>query len=261
MDTSTFESWLTKGLGRSAVFLEEHDGAPYRNALLNACLHNVTYDAQLEDARTPYLWRLIKLSKQQAFFRSEVSKRLTERDDDPNECDWPQLFGLARLFAAEGDAEMRLAMYSAFERLGFENADALSAREFIELDGLDGFVFAASRFDILNRVDEIWEIDWLIMRLEERLGKESARELMAQAACRNQTLAAVLEAVRQSERRYAKAKGDRGPRAAPTYRELKSGKATRGWARELRRWAKTATPEQMEVAGEDFLFSKDAEKI
>jgi len=261
VDVSTFESWLAKGLGRSAVFLENHDPASYLNALLYACIHNVTYDAQCEDGRTPYLWRLIQLSKHQAFFQNQVSKYLTEKHDSPDECDWAQLFGLARLFAAEGNAQMRRVMYSAFERLGFEIAGVSSAEEFIALDGFDGFVFAASRFDIRHPDNELWEIGSLISDLEDRLGKEQSSLLIAQAARRNQNLATVIEAVQQRERKIDEENADYKSRVSPTYLELKVQRSNSSWASELRRWSTTATPEEIKVAGDDFLFDEDGEKV
>ena len=67
-----------------------------------------------------------------------------------------------------------------------ERAGVSAAEEFI---ALDGFVFAACRFDIRHPDNDLWEIGSLISDLEDRLGKEQASLLIAQAARRNQHLA------------------------------------------------------------------------
>ena len=261
IEISIFQSWLAKGLGRAAVFLNEHDASPYLDTLLYACTHNLTYDTPFEDERTPYLWRLVELSKQQAFFRDEVWRHLTEELDYPDEYEWSQLFGLARRFAVQGDAEIRRAMYSAFERLGFEKAGELPAQEFIELDGLDGFVFVAERFDLAHPEDELWKIESLVSDLEERLGKEQNSELLNKLAHRNQKVASVLDAVQQQELKYAEQRAKAQFKAIPDYFTLKAQKADRSWAAQLQRWAATATPEQINVAADDLLWETDAEKL
>ena len=261
IETSVFQSWLAKELGRAAVFLQEHNASPYLDTLLDACTHSLTYDAQCEDERTPYLWRLIELSKHQAFFQNQVWLYLAEKLDHPDEYEWSQLFGLARRFAGQGDAEMRRAMYSAFEELGFEKAGESSAQEFIELDGLDGFVFVAERFHPTTPEDELWEVRLLLSDLEERLGKERTLELLRQVALRNQTIAAILEAIQQQELKYAEQRAKARLQALPDYFTLKAQKAGGSWAAELRRWIYTATPEQIKVATMDLLWETDAEKI
>ena len=103
-----------------------------------------------------------------------MAKCLTAQHDSPDDPDWAQLFGLARLFAAQGHTQMRQAMYSAFERLGFEIAGVSAGEELIALDGFKGFTFAVDRFDIARPDDDLGEISSLIATLEERLGKEES---------------------------------------------------------------------------------------
>jgi hypothetical protein len=207
------------------------------------------------------LWRLIQLSKQQAFFRTQVLRLLREGHADPTQYDWAQLFGLARRFAAAGDAEMRRALYAAFERLGFETAGLSSAAELIALDGFDGFVFAACRFDGSHPDNEVWEVSSLVGDLEEQMGKGQAAVLMAEAARENARLAAVLETVREFEEKIEEENAKYKALPRPSYVELKTQSANSSWASALRRWSAGATPEEIQMAGEDFLFGAEQEKV
>jgi hypothetical protein len=221
----------------------------------------VTYDAQCEDERAPYLWRLIQLSKQQAFFRTQVLRLLSEGHADSTQYDWAQLFGLARRFAAAGGAEMRRALYAAFEQLGFETAGLSSAAELIALDGFDGFVFAACRFDRSHPDNEVWMVSSLVGDLEDRMGKEQAAVLMAEAARENARLAAVVETVREFEEKIEEENAQYKALPRPSYVEFKNQSANSSWASALRRWATGATPKEIQMAGEDFLSGAEEEKV
>jgi hypothetical protein len=153
----SFESWLRQGLGRAVTFLAEHREVPYRKAVLHACLHNVTYDAQLEEGRSEYLWMLIEHSGDRKFFRDAVLQHLRQPSQE-SEYEWSQIFYIAQQFATEGDSEMRQAMYSAFNLLRFSEAGACSATSLIHLDAWEGFVFAIDRFDpVLKTIGGWWD--------------------------------------------------------------------------------------------------------
>lgn len=176
----SLESWLRKGLGRAVIFLAQNKAAPYRNAILHACLHNITYDSQCEEGRGEYLWMLIEHSGDRKFFRDAVLQHLTQpcRGAD---YDWPQIFYVAQQFATDGDSEMRQQMYSAFDVLRFSEAGASSATSLIELDPLEGFVFAINRFDTSSSEDDWWMVGSLITDLQDRVGKAEAEQLIASA--------------------------------------------------------------------------------
>lgn len=265
IDTSTFKSWLVRGLGRAAVFLEEHDATPYQEALLYACTHNLSYDSQCEDSRAPYLWKLIELSKNQTFFREGVLRALRERgDNDDDSCAWRQIFGLARHFAAQGDTEVKQAMYSAFECLGFNRA-ADSSAQLIILDGLEGFLYAASQFNIDDPDREVWEFDLLMCELEENLGKELAANVFAKKARNDHKLARLLEALLEYRSRLEEKerKLEKSPPLSD-YSVLK-GQINRD-SNTLRisglpGWGEAASSVELLAAANDLLMEEDERKL
>src|SRR5713226_5052681 len=99
-----FAGWLLKGLGRAAVYMQKHDRKACREALLHACTHNLIYDRQCEESRTPYLLELIELSDDTLFYRNGILAALKSEDD---EVDQGQIFEMAATFAEKGDSEIR----------------------------------------------------------------------------------------------------------------------------------------------------------
>src|ERR1700704_5838924 len=110
--TDGFAAWLRKGLGRAGIFLKNHDPKPYRDALLHACTHNLTYDSQCEESRGPYLVHLIEASNDVEFYSDSILSALNTGEP---EMDLGQLFEVAASLVAKGDHELKQAMYAAFD--------------------------------------------------------------------------------------------------------------------------------------------------
>ena len=56
------------------------------------------------------------------------------------------LFDIAKLFAQQGDQEMRQAIYDRFCKNPIEGSDWVGYSEILELDGLQGLIFIAEKF-------------------------------------------------------------------------------------------------------------------
>ncbi len=261
MSLQLFESWLRKGLGRAVIFLQQNEGAPYRDAVLRALLHNITYDAQCEEGRGEYLWKLIQHSGDRKFFQDAVLCHLTHPVPDlGEEYEWPQIFYVAQRFAGECGPEMRQAMYSAFDRLGFGTAGVSAATSLINLDGLEGFAFAVNRFDMSSSEDEWWTVGSLITDLEDRFGKDEAERLIARTAASDRTVEKIIGAYRLYEegRKDAKKQADLEQADLAT---LTSMPGEHSWAWEFRRWAIKASDEELGAAANQFLWETNPAKV
>ncbi len=73
VELAEFNQWLHRGLGRAVVYLKTHDPKPYREAVLYACTHGLTYDAQCEEGREAFLLDLIRCIGDDEFFRGGLS--------------------------------------------------------------------------------------------------------------------------------------------------------------------------------------------
>lgn len=255
----SYESWLRKGLGRAVTFVAQNREAPYRNAVLHACLHNITYDAQCEEGRGEYLWMLIEHSGDCKFFRDAVLQHLMQASQE-SEYDWPQIFYVAQQFATEGDSEMRQAMYSAFDLLRFSEAGASSATSLIHLDPLEGFVFAIDRFDTSSSEDDWWMMGSLITDLEDRVGKTEAERLIASAVGTHTSVENVIGAYRRHEEEQRQV-SQRSDSEQLDLQALRNMPGDRSWAGRFRRWALKATSDELSAATKQLLWDEDPEKV
>ena len=61
MDAKAFERTVRLGLGRAVLHLRENDSHPYREIILDACLHNTAYDPQIDGTRAAHAMDLLRL--------------------------------------------------------------------------------------------------------------------------------------------------------------------------------------------------------
>jgi hypothetical protein len=164
-ELAEFERVLRLGLGRAVLWLQRHDPAPYRDIILNAVLHDWTFDKSFEHTRERYLLDIVALSDEPVFFREQILRAVSAEsgcevaEEGDRSC--RQVVAIARLLAQEGDDEARQIVRDAFARAPFAFQDA---REIVKLDGVDGLIFAA---DHLGRglLGEDVELDWTQLHL------------------------------------------------------------------------------------------------
>src|SRR5581483_4695368 len=102
-DLIAFQGWLRKGLGRAVLHLKEHDSRPYKDAILEHCLHNPAYDRQCEDMRTEYLFDLMRVTGDEPYFRDAILCALTTEPEDPETFELGYILEIAGVFAAQDD--------------------------------------------------------------------------------------------------------------------------------------------------------------
>jgi hypothetical protein len=170
---------LGLGLGRAILFLRQHDAAPYRDIILNACVHWTGYDQQLEGTRTNYLRDVLDATEHEQEFVKRILPALklaTDRHDAT------QLAFLARSFAEDGYDESRTALYEKFDRNDAEEP-FLGSDAIIRLDGLEGFLYVAERMGaaFLNDPDAVEDIHGVWWEAEEAIGQEEVRRILTEA--------------------------------------------------------------------------------
>ncbi len=169
MNATQLEKAVALGLGRAVVYLLDHDAGPFHKIILDACLHNKAYDSQVEGSRAVYLKDLMRASGDQAFFEKALIDSLGKEADD---WDLTQRFQLAGLLAKEGNQKARLAMKEAFRGKAIFSSEIAS--EFVELEGIPGLLFVASRIgETLKGNPGQWEDDYLLSVAHESCGGEA----------------------------------------------------------------------------------------
>lgn len=201
MEVEEFKRILEIGLGRSILYLQTHDAAPYRDVILNACLHNTSYDPQVEGNRTEYMMDVIDLTGEKQVFRDRILEALANLTDEESTWDDLQLVDFARLFAQKGDQKARQILNTQFVA-NVQQGSSLGADELIDLDGLQGFLFVAEKLGekALSDPDFI-DDDRYLCYVEQHFGTEEVKSALNSARKRNPGIRAYLKVILDTRKR------------------------------------------------------------
>ena len=165
---------LRKGLGRALQWAL--NGRLDDEPLLEACLRDQRFDAQVEDSRGDWLWRIIQGLCARDRFGVPILHALYELSDERNA---KQLCELAQHYAGTGDDNFRNRLYEIVEQKPFADSARLGEEEIIALDNERAFLFAAK---VRGRalLDREWEWDdgSLIDLASERFGEGQVSSLL-----------------------------------------------------------------------------------
>lgn len=177
MNKSEFQELVQSGLGRGIIYARDNDVQAFRDIILDACLHCYSADAQSEGTRASYMLDLVNLLPDRQFYCDQVLSALPNSRDD---WDAAQRFHFAAYLSFDGDARARQVMYESFKP-GPNLGEAI-AIDFVRMDGLEGFLFAAAKIGelLITKPGEVDE-GWLWMQAKEICGEEEARKSLSQA--------------------------------------------------------------------------------
>lgn len=257
MSVEEFTRWLKLGLGRAVLHLQKHDAAPYREVILDACLHNWAYDGQIEGSRAEYMLDIISLTGERQYYRDSILQALTSGEVDPNSWDRCQLFHFARLFAQTGDEHARQAMIENYEQDG--SIRFILAGEFIALGGIRGFEYVARKRGAELRANaEDWEDDWLVGKLQEKVGEKESQEAIKQLSANDPLIKAYMDAVDDLRTRRKNARPERRDPTGMSYAEVRSlildGKHN---SIMLPKWGEIASDGDLRQAAKDLMVVKE----
>jgi hypothetical protein len=134
-----FATALKKGLGRSLIYTTNYKLDDVVDLVLEACLHNQSYDPQCELSRATWLFQMFADSPYYPQFRDAIFHHLSIEEDT---WDAWQLSKLVKEMAAKGDieAEITLRNYALDVARNYDTNDWLGADEWVELKGIDGII-------------------------------------------------------------------------------------------------------------------------
>ena len=253
MDVAEFRRALHLGLGRATIYAREHDVHAFREVILDACLHCYAYDVQLEGTRGSYMYELVGYLPDKDYYYDTVLQSLPDSVDD---YDAVQRFHFAACMASDGHTEARQAMYDSYSP-GPRRGES-SAINFINLDGIQGFLFAAEKIGalLLAKPADVDEGYLLSVSIEE-LGEESVWSALKEAAATNPRIEAYRAAAQE---RHDRSNAHTNPRPALTsltYEHLFEGVPHRK-SYLLWKWGEQASDEELELAAKGLLAAANS---
>jgi len=255
LDTAPFAHWLRVGLGRPILHLRDHDSRPYRETILDACLHDTVYDRQCEGSRAPYLFDVIAATGEPNYYRDRLLAASAPEmlDGDNGE----QIVALLGQFAKRGDATSRAQLRVIFAtNAASERPDGAS--ELVAVEGLVGLLTVAAQLPL--DPDDPWFATMLVNDAAEIVGGAATWAALRARATSDPGIAAFLAAIEQETECRAEYQAQKkSPETSIAYADIRSG-ILAGTA-SARLWRRGATDSDLLAAATDVLREEDAERL
>lgn len=277
MSPEEFDRLLHQGSGRAVLYLQQHDATPYREVILHACTRSIVFDRQCEGSRAEYLFEIVQLTGEAQFYRDAIFQAvntLLENFESQEDNDYRllQLFALVRLFAQQGDVQAREFMYEAFHKYTWTDALGIATpgwEEFVELDGLDGFLFVLGYLEGLSVPAEEWIDEYRVWTVVGRFGAEAVNQALEQACEQKRLSKEYLVQIQEymapldsdeSETSKTRASIDR---SYAGFREALEQKNRPPWSRWrfFMRWGRAASDEALLRVAQELLLEDDPQRL
>ena len=166
---------VQKGLGRAVLWAKKGEWKE-TGVLLEACLNDLRYDRQCEEARGTWLWEIMEVVGAVDVFRGAILEALQRIDDGLAA---QQLCQFCVLYAQQGDERFRSRLQDIVAHKPAPACPWLGEEELIELDREAGLLFAAQARGKALR-DREWEGDdtSMIDAAVARLGEQAVLTLV-----------------------------------------------------------------------------------
>lgn len=217
----TPEAWqlaFRRGLGRALQRVNEIDPEVVRPVLLDGCLNDRAYDAQIEGVRARWMAEFLRRSALGPGLVPDIVARL----GDPTESHWDaelRLEVLAHLVKA-GHGELAEVLRATFPMLFRRQPHHTSPAALLLIDGVDALLpFARLEGEWLESDPEAWVDHGCFAEFRDVLSEEVLCATLSQAATTDGRIAAVVRALDESRSRPP---GEPTPPRPVTARELEA---------------------------------------
>jgi len=189
---------LKRGTGEAYLITKENPTIDFSSYVIKGVLRNYAYDGQSEPSRAQYIFDLYSLSDKKDKIRNAIIKGLATEQEDT----WSltHLFDLAKLFAQQGDQEMRQAIYDRFCNNPIDGSDWVGYSEILELEGLQGLIFIAEKFGkFIEQNPDVWQDDWIIRYFQEKNPDLAVTKILENHAKENKHVRIYLENIKRTK--------------------------------------------------------------
>jgi len=196
---------LKRGTGEAFLIAKENPTIDFSNYVVKGALKNYAFDGQSESSRAQYIFDLYSLSDKKDRIRKAILKGLANEQEDT----WSltHLFDLAKLFAQQGDQEMKNAIYDRFCNKPIEGSDWVGYSEILELDGLQGLIYIAEKFGkFIEQNPDDWQDDWILRYFQEENPDLEVTKVLDNLAKENKHIRIYLDNIKRTKENQEKHK-------------------------------------------------------
>lgn len=196
---------MKRGTGEAYLIAKENPTIDFSTYIIKGALRNYAYDGQSESSRAQYIFDLYSLSNQKDKIRNAILKGLAEEQLDT----WSltHLFDLAKLFAQQGDKDMKQAIYNRFCNNPIEGSDWVGFSQILELDGIDGFIYIAEKIGkVIELNPDYLEDDMILNFFQDENPDINVEETLENIANENKYIRIYLDNIKCTKSRQAKHK-------------------------------------------------------
>ncbi|MBC8138371.1 MAG: hypothetical protein H8F28_21035 [Fibrella sp.] len=221
---------LKHGSGRAVLFLQERpDTVIYRSVIWGACSENWSFDSQLEDERSPYLYDVIRATRDTPYYVGRIKEVLDTLGSsrEPENLFPTQLIRLAALLTRRGAGDLREPMYRTVGTVAEETYGiAHIAENIIALDGVTGYWHLVEHVrHHSRRDDDRWREVSLIDELAEQFGESVATAALRASAQNNSERSQYLreiQTIRKRQKFRARLKRRKSEKKPPPLAEVRA---------------------------------------
>lgn len=168
-----FTAALHRGHGRAVQQINDHGAVGLEDRIIEACVSCVTYDPQCEADRSPWLYSIVDRAKLNESVLQAIEATIKEPPPEDHR-DIDQRSAILKELAAAGSIDARRLLYASLVRLS-HTSDVIGADQIVELDGVDGLIYAARQLGRwLHDDPHFWVDDYLSSQVDRSLGIEGA---------------------------------------------------------------------------------------
>jgi hypothetical protein len=189
---------LKRGTGEAYLIAMENPAIDFSTYVIKGALRNYAYDGQSESSRAQYIFDLYSLSDKKDKIRKAILNGITTEQEDT----WSltHLFDLAKLFARQGDKEMKNAIYDRFCNNPIEGSDWVGYSEILELDGLQGLIYISEKIGkFIEQNPDDWQDDWILKSFQEENPDLKVNETLENLAKENKYIRIYIENIKRTK--------------------------------------------------------------
>jgi hypothetical protein len=210
MTEKEFSQALRRGLGGAIIELKNNENkSAYRDIVLRCCLHDISYDWQVEGTKGYYLYSAISTFADRAYFERAIIEKFIPRCEDRL---FRQLAKILFYCAKDGSTLAKDALYAKHEYFSTKKGrftdgriDEVSQWEdvVISLFAVDGFsAFKRHAVDVgelLSRNPNSSYCDWFITVAEDTFSKKRIRVFLDKMYEKSDAIKVLVDTIKVDE--------------------------------------------------------------